>query len=177
MSGATPTAVLLALAALVLLALALRLRRSTGIPWAPVRATDTGGWRQIEQPLISRRYGLVGKPDYLLETRAGVVPVEVKPSRRATTPYESDLMQLAAYCLLVEETTGRAPQYGLLRYADDTFRLPYTSAVRSALLELLEELRADRAADDVARSHQQAARCRGCGFNAMCDDRLADARA
>lgn len=166
-------ALIFGIVAVVLFVLALRLRRATGIPWAHVRAMDTGGWRQIEQPLISRRYGLVGKPDYLLDTRAGVVPVEVKPSRRAATPYESDLMQLAAYCLLVEETTGHAPRYGLLRYADATFRLPYTPAVRSSLLLVMEQLRDDRGADDVARSHQQPARCRSCGFNAVCDDRLA----
>ena len=169
--------VLLGLAALVLLVLAVRLRRATGIPWARIAAADTGGWRQIEQPLISRRFGLVGKPDYLLETRAGIVPVEVKPSRRASAPYEADLMQLAAYCLLVEETTGRAPRDGLLRYASATFRVPYTGAVRGTLLALLEDMRADRAAEDVPRSHGQAARCRGCGFNAICDDRLADGEA
>jgi CRISPR-associated exonuclease Cas4 len=168
-------ALIVALIALGLFVLALRLRRASGIPWARVRSSDTGGWRAMDQPLLSRRYGLVGKPDYLLETRAGVVPVEVKPGRRAAEPYESDLMQLAAYCLLVEETTGRAPQYGLLRYATGTFRLPYTAAVRESLLELLDEMRADRQADDVPRSHEQAARCRGCGFNADCTDRLASA--
>lgn len=166
---------ILVIVAAALFGLALRLRRATGIPWARVRSSDMGGWQQAEQLLLSRRYGLVGKPDYLLDTRRGVVPVEVKPSRRASAPYESDLMQLAAYCLLVEETTGRAPQYGLLRYATETFRLPYTAAVRAALLTTLDELRQDRAAEDVERSHQQAARCRACGFNATCTDRLADA--
>lgn len=168
-------AYILVIVAVGLFVLALRLRRATGIPWVRVRSSDTGGWRQAEQPLLSRRYGLVGKPDYLLDTRAGVVPVEVKPGRRARAPYESDLMQLAAYCLLVEETTGRAPQYGLLRYATETFRLPYTAAVRAALLQTLDDLREDRLAEDVARSHQQAARCRACGLNAACSERLADA--
>lgn len=168
-------AFILVIVAVGLFLLALRLRRATGIPWARVRSSDTAGWRQAEQPLLSRRYGLVGKPDYLLDTRAGIVPVEVKPGRRASQPYESDLMQLAAYCLLVEETTGCAPQYGLLRYATETFRLPYTAAVRAALLDTLDELRQDRAAEDVERSHQHAARCLACGFNATCSDRLADA--
>ena len=163
---------LLLICAVVLFVLALRLRRATGVPWARVRATDTSSWRRAEEPLISRQYGLVGRPDYLLETRAGLIPIEVKPSRRAAEPYESDLMQLAAYCLLIEDTTGRAPQYGLLRYASQTFRMPYTPTSRAALLSLIEDMRNDRAAQNVRRSHTQPARCRGCGFYTVCDDRL-----
>jgi len=165
-------ACLLLLCAVVLLVGALRLRQATGIPWARVRTTDTSGWRQIEQPLISRRYGLVGKPDYLIETRTGLIPVEVKPSRTAVEPYDSDLMQLAAYCLLIEDTTGRSPSYGLLRYAQHTFHMPYTPALRAELVELIEELRDSQDMPDIGRSHSSAARCRGCGFYAACDDRL-----
>ena len=87
-------------------------------------AQDTRG-RALEKPLFARRIGLTGKPDYLLDVRGNTIPVEVKPRRRAPRPYESDLMQLAAYCLLVEETIGTAPPYGLLRYAERTApRLP-----------------------------------------------------
>lgn len=160
----------LLLVALALLWLALRLRRSTGVPWARVRLSDTG-WQAVDQPLRSQRYGLIGKPDYVIETRRGLVPIEVKPSRRAATPYASDLMQLAAYCLLLEETEG-APPYGLLRYAEHTFKLPYSEQIRADLLELLHDMRADRDAADVARSHAEPGRCRGCGFWEQCEDRL-----
>jgi CRISPR-associated exonuclease Cas4 len=164
-------AILLA-AALLLLILALRLRRTTGVPWARVRMQDNG-WRATDQPLVSRRFGLVGKPDYVIESRGSLIPIEVKPGRAASEPYESDLIQLAAYCLLIEDSTGRAPPYGLLRYATHSFRLDYTPAIRDALLDLLDDLRADRDSDDVPRSHDQPARCRACGFWSQCDDRLA----
>lgn len=163
---------LLLLAALGLLILALRLRRSTGVPWARVARSDTNGWRRADEPLISQRYGVVGKPDYLIETRHGLVPIEVKPGRTAREPYDSDLMQLAVYCLLIEDTTGRAPPYGLLRYKSQTFKLPYTPTLRTHVLALLDDIRADRQAEDVPRSHHQAARCRACGFWSSCDDRL-----
>src|SRR5215212_9791647 len=52
--------------ALLVLVWALRLRRTTGLPWAPVLYRDTGG-SMPEKPLIARKLGLVGKPDYLLE--------------------------------------------------------------------------------------------------------------
>jgi len=163
--------VLLAAAVLLLLA-ALRVRRSTGIPWSRVRTADTGAWRPLNAPLRSQRYALVGKPDYVLDTYDGTVPVEVKPSRRAAEPYESDVLQLAAYCLLLEEAEAQAPPYGLLRYAEHTFRIAYTPALRAQLLDTLAAMRADAAADGVDRSHRQAARCRACGFWDDCEQRL-----
>ena len=152
--------------------LGLRLRRSTGLPWARVVASDTGG-RTLERPLFARRYGLTGRPDYVLEHGRALIPVEVKPGRQAQRPYESDLMQLAAYCLLVEETSGVAPPYGLLRYARHTFRLPYTQAVRDELLTLLDEMRDALDDYDCERSHDDARRCAGCGFVEVCDEALA----
>ncbi len=162
----------LLLLALVALTGALRLRAATGLPWAPVVYRDTNA-HSPERPLVARRIGLVGKPDYLIERRGHLIPVEVKPGRNAARPYESDLMQLAAYCLLIEETTGVAPPYGLLRYADRTFRLSYTPRVREATLALIAEMRAalDNECD---RSHDDPARCHGCGFFAMCDQALRD---
>lgn len=164
----------IALIVLAMLALfaALRLRRTTGLPWVAVAASDVGAGRQLQRPLYAARYGLTGKPDYLLEHGGAYVPVEVKPTRRASQPYESDLMQLAAYCLLVEETTGRAPAYGLLRYAEASFRLDYTAAVRDDLLAIIDEMRELLDADDCARSHDDARRCAGCGFVEICDDAL-----
>jgi CRISPR-associated exonuclease Cas4 len=161
----------LLLAAVLLWAWGLRLRRRTGLPWAPVLAQDTTG-RALEKPLFARQIGLTGKPDYLLEIRGSTIPVEVKPGRRAARPYESDLMQLAAYCLLVEETSGVAPPYGLLRYAEQTFRLDYTPHVRDELLALLDEMRAVLQESDCARSHDDPWRCSGCGFFEQCDQAL-----
>jgi CRISPR-associated exonuclease Cas4 len=104
--------------------------------------------------------------------RAGLIPIEVKPSRTAAKPYAGDLLQLAAYCLLVEDTTGQAPPYGLLRYAHRTFRVPYTADLRAQLLKVIADMRNAQAAPHVARSHGEAQRCRACGFFDKCDDRL-----
>ena len=162
--------------ALLLLALlvvfwGLRLRRGTGLPWAPVLYRDTGG-SVPEKPLFARNLGLVGKPDYLIQLRGQIIPVEVKPGRRAGRPYESDLMQLAAYCVLVEETSGVAPSYGLLRYAEQTFRLDYTDAVRDEILALLDEMRDLLDLDDCERNHDDERRCMGCGFFEQCEQAI-----
>ncbi len=160
--------------ALLLLVVAVVLRWRAGLPWGRVAAMDVGVGRPLERPLVATRYGLVGKPDYLIERGGAMVPVEVKPGRRAPHPYDSDLMQLAAYCLLVEETTGHTPPCGYLRYANATFRLSYTPAVRRRLVALLAEMHALLDTDDVARSHDDPRRCAGCGFRTFCDDALVE---
>ena len=166
-----PLALALLALAFVLLVWALRIRQRTGLPWAPVRSQDVRG-REREKPLIARRIGLTGKPDYIIEQRGASIPVEVKPGRQARVPYESDLMQLAAYCVLIEETEGAPPPYGLLRYAEHTFRLDYTPQVREDVLTLIDEMRDALDAADCARSHDEPRRCQACGFFNVCEDAL-----
>ncbi|HDH09491.1 MAG TPA: CRISPR-associated protein Cas4, partial [Chloroflexi bacterium] len=95
--------VLLLVAALALLRSARAGRRRTGLPSGRVIYADTGAWGRCERPLFSRRYLLTGKPDYLVEEKGRLIPVEVKPTVSPSTPYRSHVLQLAAYCLLVEE--------------------------------------------------------------------------
>ncbi len=156
--------------ALGLFTAALLLRRQTGLPWQRVAYSDTIGWRRAEQPLIARRFGLVGKPDYLLERGRQLIPIEVKPDRLAREPYPSDVMQLAAYCLLVEETSGVRPAYGLLRYAHQTFKIRFDDRLRQDLLRLVEEMRSADPLITSIRSHREARRCAGCGFHSTCEE-------
>ena len=168
------------LAALLLLALAVlafwwsaRQRRNLGLPRGQIVYSDMGVWERCHQPLYSERYRLTGKPDYVVRQGRALVPVEVKPSRQTSQPYPSDVLQLAAYCLLLEEANGQSPPYGLLRYRDQTFRVPYTRALRNRLLALLDEMRQQAAAADVPPNHREQRRCLGCGHREHCERRLA----
>ncbi len=168
--------VLLALSAALLtlaLWLALRARRGqqqSGLPQGRLVYADTGRWSAVAKPYFSQRYRLTGKPDYLVDSDGGLVPVEVKHTAAPAggQAYASHIMQLAAYCLLVEEAHGEAPRYGLIRYDNATVQIDYTQALRSRLLKLLDELRASRGMDDVGRSHRDPARCRACGVRHAC---------
>lgn len=159
-------------AAFVVLIVAQKQHAITGLPiGARVVYADTGAWEKIEQPLFSRRYSLAGKPDYIVEQNGAIVPVEVKPNRRASAPRESDVMQLAAYGLLIEETLGKdrtAPAYGLLKYRDAVFQVDFTDELRAHLLDLIEQMRDDLDARDVPPSHDEPARCRACGYREEC---------
>ena len=148
-------------------------RRAAGLPAGRVTYADTGAWQRNERALFSREHRLAGRPDYLVRSGRDVVPVEVKSGPAPQQPYEGHVLQLAAYCLLVEEQEGRAPPYGILKYDDDTFEIDYTAGLRARLLETLDHLRRDLAQPEVGRSHGQAARCRACSYRGRCNQRLA----
>ena len=156
-------------AALLAFWLGRRLRAQTGVPiQAKVIYADTGAWKKLDKPLFSRRYLLTGKPDYIVEHDHTRIPIEVKPNRVADEPRLSDTMQLMAYGLLVEEAFGTRPSHGLLKYRNAVFRVEFGEELRTELLALLNEMRRDLHAADVARSHDDARRCRACGYRVAC---------
>ncbi len=148
-------------------------RREAGLPGGRVVYTDTRAWGVVEKPLFSNELGLTGKPDYLVEQNGKLIPVEVKTGRVPNAPYDSHIFQLAAYCLLVEKTYRKRPPYGIIHYSNRDFAVDYTSQLESALLDQLAEMRRDELRKNVPRSHEDAARCRRCGFKKVCDQSLA----
>ncbi len=128
-----------------------------------------------ERPLRSETLGLVGRPDYLIETGGGVVPVEAKsavvpPDGR---PRDSHVAQLAAYCLLVEDVLGASVPYGLIKYRDRKVRVEYTPELKESALALIEEMNDAAHADEVHRSHEDPRRCAGCSLRDVCTESLA----
>lgn len=168
-----PLAFFLLVLALFLFYLARRTRAATGLPRGRVIYADTGRWEQLAQPLVSRRLGLIGRPDYLVADGLDVLPAEVKSHAAPAQPYPSHVMQLAAYCALVAETYGRRPSHGILRYANTTFEIPFTPALETRLSEILTAMRADLAAGDAPRDHDDPRRCRACAYRDLCPESLA----
>ncbi|MBI4673782.1 MAG: Dna2/Cas4 domain-containing protein [Chloroflexi bacterium] len=173
--------ILLVITVIIALLAAFFLRRTgraeqahAGIPLdARVIYSDTGAWARLEKPLFSRRYRLTGKPDYFVADETGAtIPVEVKPNRTASQPRYSDTMQLMAYGILVEEKFGVRPTYGLLKYRDEVFRIEFTDALRAELFAILQDMRRARRAQNVARSHDDAVKCKYCGYREACAERL-----
>lgn len=166
--------------ALALLALAVfilwqssRRQKEAGLPGGRVIYTDTRAWgAPLEKPLYDSRLGLTGKPDYLVEQKGQIIPVEVKSGRAPESPYDSHIYQLAAYCLLVDKIYGKRPPYGIIHYPSRSFAIDYTPALESTLLDLLAEMRRDDPRAEVNCSHDEPARCRRCGFRHVCEQKL-----
>jgi CRISPR-associated exonuclease Cas4 len=130
--------------------------------------------RSAGPSLSSEEFRLAGRPDGLRRLPDGrEVPIELKhrptPGRG---PLPSHRIQVLAYCLLVESSTGRAPPYGVLRYSDGgEFRIAWDRAARSEVLELLAGLRRPYRGE----ATPGPARCARCAWRDGCDVRAAGA--
>ncbi len=121
--------------------------------------------------LRSERLRLSGRPDELRRHRDGsLVPVEFKSRERpAHGPADSHVVQVEAYCLLIEEETGAPPPFGVLRYrAGAEVRVPWNDAARTEVGRLIGEVR-EPYDGRASPSPRKCARCRwydGCDVRA-----------
>jgi len=165
--------ILLVVSGIVLLVISRRLGQESGIPRGEILYEDASG-REQEQ-LFSARLLMAGKPDYLMRDKNGdLVPVEVKSgdAPRAGRPYESHLMQLAAYFFLIEDVLQRPVPYGLIRYRNRTIRIANTDELRARLMEAIAQMRKLMARGGAHRNHDQSQRCSRCSLAHVCDERL-----
>jgi len=157
----------------ILLAVSRRFGRKSGMPRGEVIYEDASGRGQDQ--FVSKRLLMAGKPDYLMKDRNGdLIPVEVKSSNapRAGRPYETHLMQLAAYFLLLEDVLQRPIPYGLIRYRNRTLRVANTNELRARLMDVIAQMRRLMARDVARRNHNRAQRCSRCSVAHACDERL-----
>jgi CRISPR-associated exonuclease Cas4 len=118
-------AAVLAVIALVLLLAGSRQQRESGLPAGRVLYSDPKVIGAPEKPLFDADALLTGKPDYLVEEKGALIPVEVKSGWAPPEPYEGHVYQLLAYCRLVEHAEGKRPPYGILRYRNRSFAVDY----------------------------------------------------
>jgi CRISPR-associated exonuclease Cas4 len=163
-------AILLVLSAVFFIAGWLNRKRS-GLPGSKVVYADTGLWQRVEKPLYDATANLTGKPDYIVDLKGTLVPVEVKSGWAPTTPRRAHILQLAAYCLLIERSMGKRPPYGLIHYKNSTFEVGYSAGLEKNLLDELAEMRRCERTNP-GRSHEEASRCRSCGYRDLCDQKL-----
>jgi CRISPR-associated exonuclease Cas4 len=150
------------------------LQQETGLPNGDVIYTDSGTWYRNGDPLFANGLKLVGKPDYLVEQPNGmIIPVELKSSRAPQEPREGHLLQLAAYCLLVEENYGIRPDFGIIQYKDKAFAVDYDEDLEDELLEVLDEMREGLLEEELERDHNDWRKCAKCGVRTHCYQRLA----
>ena len=147
-------------------------RSATGLP-AGLLVYDDAGRQHLQRPLVSHRLRLAGRPDYLVETAEGLVPVELKSGACPRSgPHAAHVVQLMTYCVLVEDVFARPVPYGVLQYSDARRQIPFTADRKREVLQLADETRRKRGYRDVHRQHQHIGRCRKCGYRSVCEDVL-----
>jgi CRISPR-associated protein Cas4 len=138
-----------------------------GIPYGRVIYSD------LDRPaksLFSKKLGISGKPDYIISDKryGGLIPIEIK-SGRAAKPYRNHVLQLAAYCLLVEETYHKSVPYGIIVYADGKqHKIVFDELLRSDLIGVVNEMKQSMRSGCPTRDHSLKRRCISCSFQANC---------
>jgi len=122
--------------------------------------------------LKSSKYLLRGRPDYVLVEGEHHIPVELKTGRTPRGPLFSHIVQVSAYCLLVEEEYGKAPTHGVIRYPDASFDIEYGEDQRRLVLQKMEEMRGALRKGEAHRNHNRPGKCAGCSRRSVCPERL-----
>jgi CRISPR-associated exonuclease Cas4 len=121
----------------------------------------------------SEKYGLSGRPDYIIKVNDKIIPVEEKTGRTPRGPLFSHILQIAAYCLLIEDSTGMLPPYGIVKYPQHEHEIEYNEDLKKVLLEKLDEMRAIMKTGDAHRNHERPGKCKNCSRREVCPERLA----
>ncbi len=129
--------------------------------------------REKPKLFVSKRYGLSGRPDAVLLEDDQHIPVEVKTGRTPRGPLFSHILQIAAYCLLVEEEYGKPPPHGVIRYGDGSHEIEYNEDVKRLVLQKVGEMRACIAKGEAHRNHNRPGKCVHCSRRTGCPERLA----
>ncbi len=123
--------------------------------------------------LVSERFGLRGKPDVVLRIEGQLVPVEVKTGRVPRGPLFSHILQLAAYCLIIEDVKGSPPPFGILQYGKAIrHEIDYDEEMRALLLAKLVDMREGLRTGEVHRNHIRRGKCASCSRREGCAERL-----
>ena len=99
------------------------------------------------------------------------VPVEQKTSN-ITKPAFSHVIQVTAYCMIVEDLKGMYPPYGILKYKKHEFKIPYEKRWKNLVLKLRDDLASDRQRNKAHRNHNKVFKCKYCVRREFCPEKL-----
>ncbi len=117
--------------------------------------------------IFSKKNLLAGRPDYILNSKGNIIPVEVKKSNYST-PAPFHLYQLATYCQLLEDTHHSFVPYGVLVYADTNFEIPFDPQLRFNLEKTIQQMRKAIASRTLPQIEIDTQKCQHCSFQHCC---------
>ncbi|MCD6512974.1 MAG: CRISPR-associated protein Cas4 [Thermoplasmata archaeon] len=123
------------------------------------------------EEIVSEKYGIKGKPDYIIRLNEDYIPVEEK-SGDSEHPYFSHVMQIIAYCMIIEDKYGSPPPYGILKYRNRQFRIPYEEKWKKAVMKIRENILRDMERGEAHRNHRSKEKCATCARREFCPEKL-----
>jgi CRISPR-associated exonuclease Cas4 len=124
------------------------------------------------KPLFSKKYMIAGKPDYIIKNGNHYIPVEFKTGKYST-PLQNHVLQLAAYCQLIEENYNDFVSFGILVYNQDSeFKIPFNPKARYDLESTIKKMRYSMRTGNISLNHDNAHRCKNCSMKKHCDKKI-----
>ena len=122
--------------------------------------------------LVSERFCLRGRPDYIIFQDRENIPVEEKTGKTPKGPYFSHIMQMAAYIVLVNDNMGNCHR-GRIKYKTTDFEIVLDSKTRKTFFEIRDRIDDCERTGEVHRNHNREGKCRGCSRKEDCPESLA----
>lgn len=126
------------LLSLLLFVLSIWMRKRAGVPMGNVVYSDSQ--KMLGEILTAKNIPLRGKPDYLVKKGSQIIPVELKRGKTPQSPYPSHVAQLFAYCYLVKDNFNVRPDFGIVDYPDNDFKLEFPEGGEGEIEKLVGEL-------------------------------------
>jgi CRISPR-associated exonuclease Cas4 len=124
------------------------------------------------KPFFSKRYKLIGKPDYIIKDKKSIIPIEVKTGKYEEAQ-DNHILQLAAYCHLLEENYKKFVPYGILIYANTSkFKIPFDPKTRFELESTIKNIRNIMKTGNISRNHNEIRKCKNCSMKQYCNFKL-----
>lgn len=101
-----------------------------------------------------------------------LLPVEYK-SGIHNFPMKNHILQVAAYCELVEENFKNFVSHGIIVYnSEKSFKIPYNPALRFELENTIHKMRKLRNNKNIERNHNDPYRCKNCSMRKYCNNKI-----
>ena len=123
--------------------------------------------------LYSEKFGLRGRPDYVIEREGKQVPVKARSGRVPRGPLFSHILQIGGYCLLLEDITKTRPEYGIIKYGSKEHMIEFDDKLRETVLKKMKAIRQILTGVKAAhRNHDKPGKCFNCSRRSVCSERL-----
>ncbi len=152
------------LVALVVVVLLLLVRRKYGFGAGKTISHDN-------MTLRSKRLGLIGRPDRIVERGGQFIVEDKKPGSRL---FDSHRAQMGVYMLLVEEHFGVRPSHAVVVLGNGTrAKVNNTEKLRENVLRVVSRIREAKAnLNQPLKARGSVAKCRACGQRKNCRQRV-----
>jgi len=122
--------------------------------------------------LFSKKYKIAGKPDYIVKQNRNYLPVELKTGKNVE-PQKNHVLQLAAYCQLLEENYGGFVPYGILVYNNSyQYKIPFDPRLRFELENTITKMRQYMISGKITPNHNDSHRCIACSMRKYCNKKI-----